>query len=203
LHQCHALISKDAVTITPVLPLVNAVPTFFEAPRRIYMSATIADDSELIRTFDASRQSVSRPLTSRSLAGISERMIIIPELMPFHMDARDAAKKLLSATAERSMGAVVLVPSNKMAQGWTDIARLPANSKEVEEVVGLLQSGQFWGPAVFASRYDGIDLPANSCRLLVMEGLPTGTSDYEIYRGSCPGRWCMSPCFPVRLDSLS
>jgi hypothetical protein len=20
---------------------------------------------------------------------------------------------------------------------------------------------------------------------------------------SCPGRWCMSPCFPVRLDSLS
>jgi hypothetical protein len=22
-------------------------------------------------------------------------------------------------------------------------------------------------------------------------------------QGSCPGRWCMSPCFPVRLDSLS
>lgn len=71
-----------------------------------------------------------------------------------------------------------------MAEGWADIATLPSSSKDVEEVVGQLQSGQFFGPAVFASRYDGIDLPGTSCRLLVMEGLPTGTSDYELYRAS-------------------
>ena len=42
------------------------------------MSATIADDSEIIRTFDASKDFVTRPLLSSSLAGISERMILIP-----------------------------------------------------------------------------------------------------------------------------
>lgn len=65
LHLCHALISRDAFTITSILPLVNAFPTFAEAPRRIYMSATIADDSEIIRTFDASPESVEKALTSR------------------------------------------------------------------------------------------------------------------------------------------
>lgn len=186
LHLCHALVSKSSFTITPVLPLVNALPTFFDAPRRIYMSATIADDSEIVRTFDASSKSVSEALTSRSLAGISERMILIPELMPFQFNVRGVVKKLLTMTAEKSMGAVVLVPSGegKAADNWTDVATLPATTKAVEQLVTELQEGQVFGPAVFANRYDGIDLPGNSCRLLVMEGLPTGTSDYELYKAS-------------------
>jgi replicative superfamily II helicase len=35
---------------------------------------------------------------------------------------------------------------------------------------------------VLANRYDGIDLAGNACRLLVMDGLPQGTSDYDLYR---------------------
>ena len=68
LHLCHALISKKAFTITPILPLIDMFPTFSDAPRRIYMSATIADDSEIVRTFDADQNLVEKPLTSRSLA---------------------------------------------------------------------------------------------------------------------------------------
>jgi len=89
LHLCHALISGTTFTITPVLPLVDMFPTFSEAPRRIYMSATIADDSEIVRTFDADAEAVEKALTSRSLAGISERMVLIPHLMPFKFDVRD------------------------------------------------------------------------------------------------------------------
>jgi hypothetical protein len=51
LGVCHCLFSKAAVSITPVL--VDLLPTFEECGRRIYMSATIADDSEIVRTFDA------------------------------------------------------------------------------------------------------------------------------------------------------
>lgn len=50
LHLCHALISRKSFSITPILPMLNLFPTFSESPRRIYMSATIADDSEIIRT---------------------------------------------------------------------------------------------------------------------------------------------------------
>lgn len=185
LHLCHALISKDTFTITPVLPLVNYFPTFSEAPRRIYMSATIADDSEIVRTFDADPKLVAEALTSRSLAGVSERMILIPDLMPFQFNVREAVEKLLEwTTKKKNLGAVVLVSSNAAAEKWQGTATVAEGSKEVQELVDDLQSGTTRGPVVFASRYDGIDLPGDSCRMLVMEGLPTGTSDYELLRAS-------------------
>lgn len=184
LHLCHALISQSGFTITSALPLVNALPTFFEAPRRIYMSATIADDSELIRTFDVAPTAVEKALTSRALAGISERMILIPELMPFGLDWAATARRILDNVVKGNLGAVILVPSNKLADKWTDVAQLPKNSGEVETAVHALQEGKIFGPVVFANRYDGIDLPGNACRVLVMDGLPSGTSDYELYRAS-------------------
>ena len=184
LHLCHALISRNSFTITPILPLVNAFPTFFEAPRRIYMSATIADDSEIIRTFDADPKSVEQPLKSRSLAGVSERMILIPDLMPFSVDIKDCVERLVSWTVKQNLGAVILVPSDKAATQWSSGATVAKGSKEVEALVAALQGKKTFGPAVFANRYDGIDLPGDSCRLLVMNGLPAGTSDYELFRAS-------------------
>ena len=183
LHMCHALISPSTFTITPVLPLVSAFPTFAEAPRRIYMSATIADDSEIVRTFDADPASVDSALVSRSLAGISERMILIPDLMPFDFNVREAINRLLAWSID-TYGAIVLVPSNKAAERWADVAKFADGSADVEALVLALQSRTTNGPVVFASRYDGIDLPGDACRLLVMEGLPAGTSDYELLRAA-------------------
>jgi replicative superfamily II helicase len=184
LHLCHALISRDAFTLTPILPLVNAFPTFSEAPRRIYMSATIADNSEIVRTFDANPKFVQDALTSRSLAGVSERMILLPDLMPFNFDVRVAIKRLVAWTSKHNLGAVILVPSDKAAAQWSDIATVAEGSEAVETLVEALQARKTSGPAVFANRYDGIDLPGNSCRLLIMNGLPTGTSSYELFRAS-------------------
>lgn len=185
LHLCHALISREAFTVTPILPLVQLFPTFSEAPRRIYMSATIADDSEIVRTFDADSRLVSDPLTSRSLAGVSERMILIPELMPFKFKVREAVEKLLeSTTKKRELGAVVLVPSDRAAEKWNKAAIFAEGSTEVQAKVDALLAGTERGPVVFSNRYDGIDLSGDSCRLLVMDGLPSGTSDYEMLRAS-------------------
>ena len=185
LHLCHAIISKDAFTVTSVLPLVNSFPTFADAPRRIYMSATIADDSEIVRSFDADPAMVNEALTSRSLAGISERMVLIPNLMQFDFNVPKVNRELLKWIAnERRLGAVVLTPSNVSAQTWSDVALIPESSEQVEAQVVAMQARTTNGPMAFANRYDGIDLPGDSCRLLVMEGLPAGTSDYELLRAS-------------------
>jgi len=183
LHLCHALISKKSLTVTPILPLVNSFPSFDESPRRIYMSATIADDSEIIRTFDANPELVKKALTSRSLAGISERMILIPELMPFDFNCRETINKLI-AWASKNCGVVILTPSDKEAATWHDVADVAKGSQEVETYIEKLQSRRINGPIAFANRYDGVDLPGDSCRLLVMEGLPVGTSDYELFRAA-------------------
>lgn len=183
LHLCHALISRKAFTITPILPLVNMFPTISEAPRRIYMSATISDDSEIIRTFDADPQSLSHALKSRSLAGISERMIILPDLLRFEF-TEEHLYKLIDWIAQKNFGTVILVPSGKAAEKWSGRATIAQDSTEVTQLVSALQTRTTSGPIVFANRYDGIDLPGDSCRLLVMSGLPAGTSNYELFRGS-------------------
>lgn len=182
LHLCHAIVSRDSFSITPIFPLVDQFPTFAEAPRRIYMSATIADDSDIIRTFDASVESVHAPLSSRSLAGISERMILIPELMPFKLDVRESIFSILKGTASKNLGSVVLVPSDKASQSWNTVANVVKGPVEVSDVVRKLQSGDRNEPYVFSNRYDGIDLPGDACRVLVLCGLPLGTSNYEIFR---------------------
>lgn len=184
LHLCHALISRKAFTLTPILPLVDSFPTFFDAPRRIYMSATIADDSEIIRTFDATPKSVQNALVSRSLAGISERLIFIPDLMPFSFDIQYAIERLVQWTADQNLGAVILVPSDKVANKWSKKATVALGSAQVEKFVEKLQERKTSGPIVFSNRYDGIDLPGDSCRLLIMSGLPSGTSSYELFRAS-------------------
>jgi len=184
LHLCHALLTRNSFVITPILPFVDSFPTFFEAKRRIFMSATIADDSDIIRTFDAEAAAVGAPIASRSLAGVSERMILIPDLMPFSFNVRDAIEKVADWAANKKKGAVVLAPSDKAASSWEEVGIVAKGSQEVEALVAEMQRGATFGPAVFANRYDGIDLPGDSCRLLVMSGLPAGTSSYELFRAS-------------------
>ena len=183
LPVCHCLFSRRSLTITPVFPPVDLLPTFEECPRRIYMSATIADDSEIVRAFDASPESVGSPITSQSLAGVGERMILIPELMRIGgVPIMPLVKNIASTVARNNLGAVILSPSGPAAEKWTDIATYPSTSATVAAQVTSMQSGASFGPMVLANRYDGIDLAGNACRFLVMDELPQGTSDYDVFR---------------------
>lgn len=184
LLMCHAFVSSTNFSITPIEPFPSAFPTFSDCPRRIYMSATIADDSDLIRTFGADIGLAKKPLRSRSLAGISERLILCPELMPFSMNTRDATLELATSISTSKKGVVFLTPSRKIAEEWKSVATVAETSSEVQQIVRRLQEGSSFGPFALANRYDGIDLPGDSCRLLVMSGLPTGTSEYERYRAA-------------------
>lgn len=183
LKYCHVLISKKSFTITPIHPFVNVFPTFFDSPRRIYMSATIADDSEIINTFNANLNSVLDPLQSKSLAGISERMILIPELMKMKISNQDI-KRLIDKTVSEKKGVIALAPSDDKAENLSQLAVVVKGSEDVESSIRELQSGLKYGPYVYSNRYDGIDLPGDSCRLLILYSLPMGTSNYELFRAS-------------------
>ncbi|MEJ1967785.1 MAG: hypothetical protein WDN03_03975 [Rhizomicrobium sp.] len=84
------------------------------------MSATIADDSEIVRTFGASADAVGSPITSASLAGVGERMILVPELMKLGINTAitPLAKKLAKDIAAKNMGVAILTPSGEVAKTW-------------------------------------------------------------------------------------
>jgi len=178
---CHALISSREFSITPIQPLVHLLPTFDDCRRRVYMSATIADDSSIIRTFDANPNAIQKPIVPETLAGVGERMILGPALtkVPERDDLRIARE--LAVSIVRSAGVVVLVPSEKAAERWKNVGRLMMGNR-VEEAVQHLVLGADRGPFVFANRYDGIDLVGDACRLLILDGLPRGANNYELLR---------------------
>jgi replicative superfamily II helicase len=152
LRYCQCLITKDGVAITPVFPLVDLLPSFSDCKRRVFMSATIPDDSEIIRAFNATAESLERPLTSKSVAGISERMILVPELMELRInDVPGTMKKLATKAAGVGHSTVILVPSGYAAKHWQDVAEYPDTPELVEAKLGELVTGKTHGPVVLAA----------------------------------------------------
>jgi replicative superfamily II helicase len=186
LKYCHALITRMAFSLTPLYPLIDKIPSFANCNRRIYMSATIADDSDIIRTFSAQAEGVAKPIRSESLAGVSERMILIPNLLPVPLaDELGVLKNYAQKMVEKArVSVVILAPSSEVAKQWTDVAEYPDTPEKVQKAVQDLQAGFSNGPYVFANRYDGIDLPGDACRVLIVWGLPQGASEYDLFRSS-------------------
>ena len=172
--------------VTPLLPLVDLFPSFSDCARRVFMSATIPDDSEIVRSFEVDPKAATSPHVSKSLAGVSERMIIAPELMGLKpKDTVSTLKAVASKAAEKAkFGTVILVPSGPAANKWKDVAEYGDTPQVVQDYVTQLLQGRSFGPFVFANRYDGIDLPDAACRILILDGLPRGTGEYETYRAN-------------------
>ena len=108
-------------------------------------------------------------------------MILAPSLIDRSLEAEIPG--LCKWVAENEYNVVVLVPSFKAAERWTKAGTTLAQGDEVSKTVERLRTskGSF---VVLANRYDGIDLPDAACRVLVIDGVPTGESYYEQYVSS-------------------
>lgn len=180
---CHALISAKEFAITVFHPFVDMFPSFSECKRRVYMSATIADDSSLVRSFDASPTAVAKPIAPASLAGVGERMVLVPALMDLKEEPEAAIREVIAHVKKDNpnRGIIILTQSEYRARRWKDVAEVKVGN-DVAATVKTLQAGTDFGPFALAGRYDGIDLAGDMCRILILDGLPTGTHIYYLFR---------------------
>lgn len=170
LKQCRCVFGAGRVEISPRCLPVDVIPSFARADRRIFMSATFADDSVLVTHFDADPTDIAAAIAPGSASDIGDRMILVPqELDPSITD--DQIKALVAAKSKLH-NIVVIVPSNHRAKFWEDVAALTLTADGLEEGVSKLQQGHV-GLTVLVNKYDGIDLPHNACRILVLDGLPS------------------------------
>lgn len=59
------------------------------------------------------------------------------------------------------------------------IGNRKCKGSDVAQAVSDLRENKLDVPIVFANRYNGIDLPGDACRLLVVSGIPKGMSDHH------------------------
>ena len=77
----------------------------------------------------------------------------------------------------KTFNVVVLTSSERQAQEWAGVGgEYFAGDRFIEGVRRLKQKSAGGSLVVFAQRYDGVDLPDEACRILVIDGLPQGES---------------------------
>jgi hypothetical protein len=183
------VVSNRGLEIGPEIPPVSKVQTYERAERRIFMSATISDESILVRELGCSAEGAANPVELPDAGGIGERMVLVPRLMAASAESSLQWPDLatLCRKLSKNYAVVVLTPSHEDAKQWSQVgAAVVAKSDDVPNAVKALRAGKEKF-VVFAARYDGLDLPDEACRVLVLDGAPKAASAIDGIDMLCVG----------------
>lgn len=174
LSLCRCVISGDSVEISPEVLPTEQVRAFNQVQHRLFMSATLADDSLLTRELGVASSATSNPILPPSDRGLGERMILAPSLVDPNLDRGYIMD--LCADLAKNYNVVVLTSSGQLADDWVQKGATYFVDDTFADGVNKLKdphSGLRF--AVFAQRFDGVDLPDDACRVLVIDGVPYGS----------------------------
>lgn len=173
LRRCRCVVSGTAVEIIPDILPVRKSSAYNEAGHRLFMSATLADDSVLVRELGCDISAAEKPVIPSDDRGLGERMVLAPSLVDRKLN-REWVMSLCNRLS-RKLNVVVLSPSKTKAREWESYGAKICLGDDVKEAVeGLKDTSGTPNFVVFIQRYDGIDLPDKSCRVLVIDGMPLG-----------------------------
>ena len=169
LRDCGTFISSKHIEFSPPLPPVHALRAFQGTVRRLYLSATLPADDDFCRTFGRHPDLFIEP---GGRAGETERMVLIAP-QEFSDDA--AVGWVKDTIGDKK--ALILVPYGDAAGRWTDIGDVFRSEYGHDRIRRFAESED--QKVILVARYDGVDLPGEDCRILVIYGLPIGASLVE------------------------
>jgi hypothetical protein len=190
-HLAMAVITftQRAVEIRTPCPQIDLIPAFSDASRRVYLTATLADEGVLVTELDAAPESVRRPITPDRASDLGDRIILAPmsinpslselAIQAMAREFADGDRHGDGAASSDPINVVVLVPSERRGREWADYADEVVNVKTMGPVIERLTAGEHVGVVVLINKYDGVDLPHDACRLLIVDGVPTPLSGSE------------------------
>lgn len=183
IKNCQAFISGKKIEITPIHIPIEKFSSFHKASQRILMSATTQDDSFFIKGLGFNLGAIKNPLDNKSQIWSGEKMLVIPSLIDDSLD-RDKMINILAKPSNKTYGIVSLVSSFSKTETYKNLGAIVPKSNEIPATVDNLKKGRYSQTVVFANRYDGIDLPDETCRILVLDGRPFFSSLADRYEES-------------------
>ena len=179
-------ISGSKIEISPYNVSIRTFGSFSYATHRILMSATTQDDSFFVKGLEFSPEAVKNPLRNEKQKWSGEKMLIIPSLVEESCD-HDLIVTNFCKSSLSKFGIVALVPSTKNCRQYQNLGAITATTGNIVEELDKLKKGIFSKIVVINNRYDGIDLPDESCRILIMDSLPYFDSLADRYEEqACP-----------------
>jgi len=181
--SCQVIISGHEIEIVPYYIPVRSFGSFSKAKQRILMSATTQDDAFFIKGLGFSTEAVQNPLTFSDQKWSGEKMVLIPSLIDENLD-RELILEKLAKPLKKNYGVVSLVSSYKKTELYKHWGAKIAQG-DIFEIINDLKKGEFTSTVVIVNRYDGIDLPDESCRILIVDSMPYFNSLSDRYEEQC------------------
>ncbi len=185
LGGCHCLVSGQSIEIAPYLPPLHQFGSFANAKARVFMSATVTNDSFLIRGLGLDPDVIKHPLIYKDARWSGEKMVLIPSLIDDSLDRSTIVANFGARSSKRRSGVVVLAPSFSRTKDWEAAGAKVATKDSIDTDIEALKSGAHDQTLVVANRYDGIDLPDQTCRLLILDSRPHSESLIDSYSDGC------------------
>lgn len=185
LAHCQCVLSGTAVEIEPYVPPLDVFGSFSNAGHRIFMSATVTDDAFLVKGLQLKPETILKPLTYAKESWSGEKMVLLPSLI--HDDlARDRiVLGYGQPKPQRRHGVVALAPGFLWTKDWEKHGAIVATKETVNSAIQGLRREDYEKAVVLVNRYDGIDLPDDTCRVLVFDGKPYSESLIDLYQEMC------------------
>jgi replicative superfamily II helicase len=185
INDCQCFISGSHIEISPYLNPIEQFGTFSKAKHRILMSATTNDDSFFIKGLGIETDSILNPLTYPNEKWSGEKMILIPSLIDESISKYDIIEHFSKIERGRKFGVVALVSSFTQSEFWEKKGAKVSDTKTIDDNISILKAGDYDYCQVFVNRYDGIDLPDDSCRILIIDSNPYGQNLSDRYQENC------------------
>lgn len=164
-------ISGTGAEISLPIAAVEENAPYAQAKHRLFMSASIKDGSFLIADLGCDPKALERLVEPPEDEGAGERMIL-----PTSLISHDAAKQevaYIGTALAKQANVVVLTSSEAQAVPWVKAGATLSKKKDVDAAIERLKA-RVGNYVVFAQRFDGVDLPDDACRVLVIDGVPVG-----------------------------
>jgi replicative superfamily II helicase len=189
-------ISEKEINLTPYRFCIDPFRSFSDASTRILMTATTQDDSTFITHMGISANAIINPLTSKSQMWLGEKMIILASEITKGLSDEKLLKFLLSSETD-GFGTVSIVPTNLRATTYEENATAiklqnpdakgvdKINATVIDEKVEKIIAKNFDNIYVLVNKYEGINLPDETCRLLVLDSIPYFSDLASRHEESC------------------
>ncbi|MFD2763526.1 DEAD/DEAH box helicase [Micromonospora eburnea] len=175
LDRCLLYATYSRLLFRPLIAPSTVHPAFSNPAQRVYMSATLGDGGELERSFG--RRKIKRiPIPKGwEKQGTGRRLFCFPELTTDLSVVRSDLGPWVKDVIAKHRRAVVLTPDGRTAAKFTE-HRVPKGfatltAQDVEDDLSSFTTSPD-AVLVLSNRYDGIDLPDDACRLVILDGLP-------------------------------
>lgn len=172
LASCLMYVSWSEISLRPLIAPTATLPEFTDAQQRVYMSATLGQAGELERSFGVAK--IERIPLPRGWErqGSGRRLPLFPSL-----SGEDDVRGSIGAVLKAAEHSLIIVPSERDVEdainGFVPDG-MPTVLRDEVAVDFSTFSNQDRAVLVLANRYDGMDLPDEDCRLVLLYRLPLG-----------------------------